>query len=112
MKRDTTFLKHILDAILKIEEYASVGKEKFFATSSWQDAIMRKLEIIGEASKRISEETKLKYPDVPWKKMAGLRDILVHAYMSVDLNAVWEITQQNLPDLKKQIQDILMESKD
>lgn len=109
MRDDTLYMKHIFDAINKIEEYTSVGYDKFMSESHWQDASIRQLEIIGEATKKLTDELKAQYPDTPWKRIAGLRDILIHNYMGVDIAAVWEITQQNLPELKKHIQKILPE---
>jgi uncharacterized protein with HEPN domain len=87
----------------------SVGYEQFMAHSHWQDATMRQLEIIGEATKRLSEETRSKHPDVPWRRIAGLRDVLTHDYMGVDLEAVWEVTQRDLPELEAKIRVILKE---
>ena len=75
MKNDTVYLKHILDAIQKIESYVSVGQETFMSTSHWQDAVIRQLEIIGEATKRLSPEVRRRYPQIPWKRIAGLRDV-------------------------------------
>jgi uncharacterized protein with HEPN domain len=107
LKSNSLYLQHILDAINKIEEYVSVGYETFMSTSHWQDAVIRQLEIIGEATKKLSDDLRIKHPQIPWKRVAGLRDILIHDYMGVDLSAVWEITQKNLPELKQQIQEIL-----
>lgn len=109
MKGDSVYLQHILDAIIKIEEYVLVGYETFMSETHWQDAVIRQLEIIGEAAKQISDDVRIKYPEIPWKRISGLRDILIHNYMGVDLSAVWEITQKNLPDLKQQVQKILAE---
>ena len=75
---DRTYLLHIQDAILRIEEYASLGREEFFAKTHWQDAIIRQLEIVGEASKRLSEELRSTNPAVPWRRVCGLRDVLIH----------------------------------
>ena len=109
MKGDRVYLKHILDAIDKIESYVSVGRETFLSTSHWQDAVIRQLEIVGEATKRLSHGLRSWYNEVPWRRVAGLRDVLIHDYMGVDLDAVWEITQGNLPHLKEYVQLILSE---
>ncbi len=107
MNRDTLYLRHMLDAIERIETYTGVGRAVFLATSHWQDATIRQLEIIGEATKNLSEELRTAYPATPWRRIAGLRDVLIHNYMGVDLLAVWEITQSHLPPLKQQVQAIL-----
>ena len=107
MNRDQLYLKHILDAIEKITDYVSVGYDDFMSHSHWQDAVIRQLEIIGEATKKISTDLRALYPGVPWRRIAGLRDILIHDYMGVDLDAVWQITQKDILELEKQIQKIL-----
>ena len=107
MKSDEVYLKHILDAIEKIESYVAVGYDAFLATSHWQDATIRQLEIIGEATKRLSQDLRSQHPQIPWRRIAGLRDVLIHNYMGVDLEAVWGITQKDLPSLKRQVQRIL-----
>ncbi|MCC7355330.1 MAG: DUF86 domain-containing protein [Anaerolineae bacterium] len=109
MKEDEVYLRHILDAIAKIESYVSVGRETFMTASHWQDATIRQLEIIGEAAKRLSRELRLQHNNVPWRRIAGLRDVLVHDYMGVDLAAVWEITQRDLPVLRKHVNAILQD---
>lgn len=107
MRGDQVYLRHILDAIEKIESYISVGRDIFLSTSHWQDAVIRQLEVIGEATKRLTRNLRSQHPEVPWRRIAGLRDVLIHDYMGVDLVAVWEITQGELPALKKHIQVIL-----
>ena len=107
MKGDQLYLKHILDAIDKVDTYIAVGHEVFIASSHWQDAVIRQLEIIGEATKRLSKQFCLRHSDVPWRRIAGLRDVLIHDYMGVDINAVWEITQKNLPPLRLRVESIL-----
>jgi len=107
MKDDRAYLRHILDAIDKIESYTSVGRDAFTSTSHWHDSTIRQLEIIGEAMKRLSHELSGRHEDVPWRRIAGLRDVLIHNYMGVDLDAVWEITQRDLPAPKQRTSEIL-----
>jgi uncharacterized protein with HEPN domain len=107
LKGDEVYLKHIFDAIEKIESYISVGHDNFISTSHWQDAVIRQLEIIGEATKRLSSDLRSQYTEIPWRRIAGLRDVLIHQYMGVDLEAVWGITQKDLPVLKNRIKLIL-----
>jgi uncharacterized protein with HEPN domain len=109
MKKQAVYLKHILDAIIKIESYIAVGREEFSAKSHWQDAVIRQLEIIGEAAKHLSEELRSQYPETPWRQFAGLRDVLIHNYMGVDIAAVWQITQKDLPPLKAHVQTMLQD---
>ena len=109
MKGDQLYLKHILDAIDKVDTYIAVGHEVFIASSHWQDAVIRQLEIIGEATKRLSKQFCSRHSDVPWRRIDGLRDVLIHDYMGVDINAVWEITQKNLPPLRIRVESILRE---
>lgn len=110
MKDDRVYLSHMLEAIEKIESYVSAGRDVFMAASHWQDAVTRQLEIIGEATKRLSTQLRSQYPTVPWRRMAGLRDKLIHDYMAVDLVALWEITQNDIPALKGHIQAMLEQS--
>lgn len=107
MSDDRLYLRHILDAIEKIEGYVSVGREAFFRESHWQDAVVRQLEIIGEATKRLSDDLRAQNPAVQWRRIAGLRDVLIHNYMGVDLAAVWQITELRLPELKQSVQGII-----
>lgn len=107
MKADQVYLHHILDAIEKIESYVAVGRDAFMTISHWQDAVIRQLEIIGEATKRLSADLRSQRPDIPWRRIAGLRDVLVHDYMGVRLAAVWQLTQEDLPLFKRQVEAIL-----
>ena len=110
MKADRVYLQHIVDAIEKVESYVSVGRGEFMAASHWQDAVIRQLEIIGEAAKNLSQQLRSQHPEIPWRRISGLRDVLIHDYMGVDLDAVWEVTQKNIPALKEQIQAMLNEA--
>lgn len=109
MRKDPTiFLRHILESIEKIEEYTKgFTKEKFASSSKIQDAVIRNLEIVGEAAKSIPKDFTGKYPDVPWRKMAGLRDVLIHMYFGVDLDITWDVVKKDLPGLKEKIKTIL-----
>ena len=106
MKRDKAYLKHILDAISNIEKFIEgVNKENFLGNVEKQYAVLRGLEIIGEATKNLSEELKKKHPNIPWKEIAGMRDKLIHQYFGVNLDLVWETIKTELPELKIRFQE-------
>lgn len=107
MSRDAEYLNQILDAIVQVDRYASVGRGAFLSRSLRQDATIRQLIVVGEATKRISPELRARYPNVSWREAAGLRDFLVHHYPSIELEAVWNVTQASLPALKADILEIL-----
>jgi len=109
MKDDRVYLRHILDAIGKIESYVAVGRDVFMAVSHWQDAVIRQLEIVGEATRKLSRDLRSRHAQVPWRRIAGLRDVLIHDYMGVRVRAVWEVTQSDLAVLKAQVEKILEE---
>lgn len=108
MKTDEIYLRHILDAINKIRKYTDkVDEDKFKSEEIIQDAVIRKLEIIGEAVKLIDKKTKNKKTELPWKDIAGMRDKLIHNYFGVDLDAVWLTLTKDLDQLKEGIKEIL-----
>jgi len=112
MKRDSVYLQHILDAIINIEKFLeNVTKEEFLKNVEKQYAVLRGLEIIGEAAKNLSREFKKNYPRIPWKEISGMRDKLIHQYFGVNLSLVWETVKTKLPELKNQISIILKETK-
>jgi len=107
---DLPYLKHIWDAVSDIEDSIDgLSKEEFKKNKDVKDAAIRRLEIIGEAVKNISSELKGRHPEIEWPKIAGARDIMIHAYFMVDLDIVWDIARKDLPDLKKKIEAILEE---
>ena len=111
MKKDEAYLKHILDAISDVEKFTEgISKEEFYESKEKQYAVLRALEIIGEAIKNLSRELKAKHRVVPWKDIAGMRDKLIHEYFGVNMELVWETVKKDLPELKKEIDNILEES--
>ena len=101
---DSVYLQHILEAIAQIQTYTSgMDKPAFLATRLVQDGVIRQIEIIGEASKNLSLETRSLATGVPWKDIAGMRDKLIHQYFGVDIPSVWATVEQDLPHLYEQV---------
>lgn len=109
-KDDSVYLRHIIDAINRIEEYTEgVNQRDFISSNLIQDGVIRQIQIIGEATKRLSEKIIDKYRDIPWKDMAGMRDKLIHDYFGIDVEAVWKTVENDIPFLKSQIKNIIQE---
>ena len=105
---DTLYLRHVLDAVDRIEEYlGNHDQANFLKTPLIQDGVIRQLEILGEAVRHVSKNLRATYPEVPWKDVAGMRDKLIHDYFGVDLSAVWLTATQDLIPLREQIRGIL-----
>ena len=111
MQRDCrAYLEDILEAAGAAREFvAGMGKDELAKDRRTRDAVVRNLEIIGEAAKKLPAQTRRDHPEVEWKKIAGLRDILVHDYFGIDMDIVWDIVQNKLPVLVEQVQRILDE---
>jgi uncharacterized protein with HEPN domain len=108
MKKDPrVYLAQVLERIDRIFEYTSGGRDAFLADLKTQDAVIRNLEVIGEAIKRVPEEFRKEHPDIPWRELAGLRDILIHQYEGVSISQVWLISEKRLRPLRQAIADIL-----
>ncbi len=107
-KDDSVYLHHILDAVLRIEEYTlGIERQAFIEGHMIQDAVIRQIEIIGEATKKLSKEIRDRHPQIPWKDMAGLRDKLIHGYFGVDLDAVWDTVKRDIPQLKNSLRNLI-----
>ena len=108
MKFDSVYLHHIVDAIERIDDYITgLSSEEFTKDEKTKDAVVRNLEIIGEAAKKITEKTKSSNPEIPWKNMASMRDRLIHAYFGVDYNIVWQVAKEELPPLREKLKSLL-----
>lgn len=108
MKKDKVYLQHILDAIADIERFIEdITKEQFLKNKEKQYAVLRALEIIGEATKNLSQDVRAKFCEIPWKDIAGMRDKLIHTYFGVNPELVWETLKHHLPQLRKQVSGIL-----
>ncbi len=105
-----TYIEHILENINDIEEFSKgLTKNEFLKDKLRQKAIVRSIEIIGEAAKNIPENVKVNYKEIEWRKIAGTRDRIIHHYFGVDLDIIWEIIKKDLPILKSQIEKLRQE---
>jgi uncharacterized protein with HEPN domain len=110
MQRDKAYFFDIADsARLAVEYIAGISYEEFLNNKAIQDAVIRRIEIIGEAVNRISKESKIKYSYLPWNEMKGMRNLLIHEYDEIDLKNVWDTVKNDLPELILEIDKILQE---
>ena len=108
MSKDNAYLRDILDSARLIQSYLkAVSFEKLQTDTVRQDAVARRFEIIGEATKRLSAESRAKFPGIPWELAAGMRDVLIHDYDDVNLEVIWHTATENLPPLIQQIETYL-----
>ena len=107
MKDDLAFIEHILLCIDKIQQYTkNLTPQDFNNNELIQDAVIRNIEIIGEATKKISKDLKSQYHEIPWKELSGMRDKLIHDYFGVDVDVVWQTVKEDIPYLKSLIEVI------
>lgn len=109
MKDDKLYLLHIKEAIEWIEEFTKAGETEFFEDRKTQDAVLRNLHTLSESTQRLSDELKESYPEVDRRTIAAFRNVVVHDYLGVDLDRIWDILEDDLPNLKLKIGNILDE---
>jgi len=109
MKDDTVYLRHIQDCIRRIEENTTGGRDQFMTSHTLQDAVLRNLQTMAESAQRLSDVLKATHPEVEWRRIAAFRNVLVHDYLGIDMERVWEITQRDVPRLKQAILTMLEE---
>jgi len=107
---ELVYLQDIWESIIKIENYVlNLTERAFEENSEKQDAVIRRIEVIGEAAKNISSITREKYPHIPWREMAGMRDVVIHQYFGVSIALVWRVAVSDIPELKEHIEIIIQE---
>ena len=109
MKDDTVYLHHIQDCIGRIEENGREGPERFMASHTLRDAVIRNLQTMAESTQRLSDDLKATCPEIEWHRIAAFRNVLVHDYLGIDVEKIWEIMQRDVPELKKAILTMLGE---
>lgn len=107
MKEDRLYITNILECIERIESYIAEGRDSFLQSRMVQDAVIRNFEVMGEATKRLSQELRSDNSDIPWRQMAGFRDMLIHDYSKIDVGEVWAVIDQDLPMIKPRLVELL-----
>lgn len=101
MNEGQLYVEHILECIRRVEANVAEGRDVFMASHTLQDAVLRNLQTMAEATQRLSVASKTKHPEIPWARIAGFRNVLVHNYLGIDLQLIWSITQNEVPALKE-----------
>ena len=112
MKDDAVYLNHILDCIHRIEEDIAEGRARFMASHTVQDAVLRNLQVLAESAGRLSDSIKATQPDIEWREIGAFRNVLVHDYLGIDLVTIWDITQSDIPRLKRTVVAMLDVARD
>ena len=107
MKDDKVYLQHIGDCINRITEYVREGQQVFFQDTKTQDAVLRNLQTLAESARRISPQFLEAHREIPWRNIAGFRNVLVHDYLGVDLQQVWNVVDKDLPQLREALRRAL-----
>lgn len=108
MKDDLVYLRHIAESMRRIEKNVSIGLDDFLASETVQDATLRNLQTMSEATQRLSDKIKSTRPDIEWDRIGAFRNILVHNYLGIDLELIWTITERDMPALKEAVNEILL----
>lgn len=109
MKDDSVYVRHIAECIRRVEENTHKGRNEFMQSHTLQDAVLRNLQTLSEATQRLSDAIKAKHPGIEWSRIAAFRNVLVHNYLGIDLDIIWDITQREIPELRRVISIILGE---
>lgn len=109
MKDDRLYLLHIRECIQHIEDYVEEGRQAFLTKPMVHDAVLRRLHTMAESTQRLSEPLKERHPNVPWREIAGFRNVVVHDYLGIDLEAAWAIVERDLPPLRQAVERMLAE---
>ena len=107
MKDDRLYLHHMLERCGRITRFVQPGCDAFMESEELQDAVIRNVEVIGEAAKRVSTETRGQLPHLDWKAICGMRDVLIHDYIGVDLDEVWNVASSRIPELQAALEQFL-----
>jgi len=107
VNKDRLYLESIRDCMERIAEYTATGEDAFMASRLIQDGVIRNLEVIGEATKNLSSELRDANPAIPWRQIAGMRDVLIHDYLKVNLARVWRTVVTDLPPLRAVVSELL-----
>lgn len=109
MRDDTVCLLHILESIKRIEENISQGRDRFLKSHTLQDAVLRNLQTMAESTQHLSDDLKESHPEIEWERIAAFHNVLVHDYLGIDVERVWDITQRDVPELKRAVMNMLGE---
>ena len=109
MKRDVQlYLRDMWESMMLLEDYiAGLSRDTFMSDRQLQDSVIRRLEVIGEAARNVDDEYRRNHPAIPWREIAGFRDVLIHGYFGVKLDRVWDVVKKDLPELKKNLEPLL-----
>jgi uncharacterized protein with HEPN domain len=110
VKTDLVYLEHIEECIRRVEKNTAGGHDSFVADDTLQDAVLRNLQTLSEATQRLSDGLKARHPEVEWDRIAAFRNVLVHNYLGIDLETVWRVVREEVPVLKAQVKTMIMES--